>query len=224
MLPALTETGVPALLGASAHHLPTTALRDLGGWDPFNVTAEADLGARLGRAGRRLVVLDSVTSSAAPERLGPWLTQSARASKGLLLTALVQLRHPGRLVAQVGVRAAASLTLSLAGVVALLLHPLLWAAVAWWAGTRPAGVASSGAVPDVLGVVALTVLVLGNLGFGLALLAGSLRRGDHGAARAVLLAPLCTALLSLAAWRGLALLVAQPFRWERDPAADGVAA
>ena len=128
----------------------------------------------------------------------------------------MQLRHPGRLLAQVGVRSAASLVLSLAGVVALLLHPLLWAAVVWWAGTSP------GPVPDALGVVALTVLVLGNAGFGLALLAAGLPRGDHGVARAALLAPLCTALLSLAAWRGLALLVAQPFRWDRDPADRGV--
>ena len=149
VLPALAEAGSPVLLGASAHHLPVATLRELGGWDPFDVTAEADLGARLARAGHRTVVLDTETSSAAPQRLGAWLTQCARTSKGLLLTGLVQLRHPGRLLAQVGVRSAASLVLSLAGVVALLLHPLLWAAVVWWAVTSP------GPVPDALGVVAL---------------------------------------------------------------------
>ena len=217
MLPALAASDAPVLLGDSSHHLPATVLRELGGWDPFHGTAEADLGVRLARAGHHTAVLDSATWSSAPGRLGTWLRECSRSTTGLLLTGLVQLRHPARVASQLGGRAASSLALSLAGVVVLLLQPVLWATVVVWLATRSAdpGV-PLGPVPELVGLLTLAVLVLGNAGFGFVLLAGGLRRGEHLTAAGALLAPLCAALLTLAAWRGLAQLVTQPFRWERS--------
>ena len=45
------------------------ALRELGGWDPFNVTEDCDLGVRIYRSGYRTRMLDSTTWEEANSRL-----------------------------------------------------------------------------------------------------------------------------------------------------------
>jgi cellulose synthase/poly-beta-1,6-N-acetylglucosamine synthase-like glycosyltransferase len=47
----LARLGAPIPLGGTSNHLPIRVLRELGAWDPFNVTEDADLGIRLARAG-----------------------------------------------------------------------------------------------------------------------------------------------------------------------------
>ena len=72
-------------------------LRAIGGWDPYNVTEDADLGIRLARLGYRTTVIPSTTYEEAPARLRPWLRQRTRWFKGWLQTWLVHMRSPVRL-------------------------------------------------------------------------------------------------------------------------------
>jgi cellulose synthase/poly-beta-1,6-N-acetylglucosamine synthase-like glycosyltransferase len=48
-LPGLSSLGAPIPLGGTSNHFRRSALRDLGGWDPFNVTEDCDLGIRMFR-------------------------------------------------------------------------------------------------------------------------------------------------------------------------------
>ena len=48
-LPGLTAMGMPLPLGGSSNHFNTAILRKIGGWDPYNLTEDADLGMRLAR-------------------------------------------------------------------------------------------------------------------------------------------------------------------------------
>jgi cellulose synthase/poly-beta-1,6-N-acetylglucosamine synthase-like glycosyltransferase len=48
-LPKLAALGLPLPLGGSSNHFRTATLREVGGWDPHNVTEDADLGMRLAR-------------------------------------------------------------------------------------------------------------------------------------------------------------------------------
>jgi len=57
-------------------------LRQIGAWDPYNVTEDADLGMRLARFGYRATIVDSTTYEEAPARLGSWLRQRTRWMKG----------------------------------------------------------------------------------------------------------------------------------------------
>jgi hypothetical protein len=41
---------MPLPLGGSSNHFRTSTLREVGGWDPYNVTEDADLGFRLARS------------------------------------------------------------------------------------------------------------------------------------------------------------------------------
>src|SRR5450631_60034 len=63
---------LPLPLGGSSNHFHTASLRAVGGWDPYNVTEDADLGMRFARFGYRSSVLNSTTYEEAPARFGPW--------------------------------------------------------------------------------------------------------------------------------------------------------
>jgi cellulose synthase/poly-beta-1,6-N-acetylglucosamine synthase-like glycosyltransferase len=60
-LPGLAALHLPLPLGGSSNHFYTAILREVGGWDPYNVTEDADLGMRLARFGYRSDVIDSTT-------------------------------------------------------------------------------------------------------------------------------------------------------------------
>ena len=51
LLPMLARYRLPLPLGGTSNHFRTGALKGVGGWDPFNVTEDADLGLRLFRLG-----------------------------------------------------------------------------------------------------------------------------------------------------------------------------
>lgn len=76
-------------LGGTSNHFRTDALRALGGWDPYNVTEDADLGIRIARRGWDVRMMVSVTEEEANARLGNWLRQRSRWIKGYLQTWLV---------------------------------------------------------------------------------------------------------------------------------------
>jgi hypothetical protein len=81
-LPALVKMGLPVPLGGTSNHFPRRVLQQCGGWDPYNVTEDADLGIRLARWGGRTAVLRATTWEEAPVRFGSWLRQRTRWHKG----------------------------------------------------------------------------------------------------------------------------------------------
>jgi cellulose synthase/poly-beta-1,6-N-acetylglucosamine synthase-like glycosyltransferase len=83
ILPALARMRLPVPLGGTSNHFPREVLVAAGGWDPFNVTEDADLGFRLARQGWRTTVLASTTWEEAPVGFGQWLGQRSRWLKGL---------------------------------------------------------------------------------------------------------------------------------------------
>jgi cellulose synthase/poly-beta-1,6-N-acetylglucosamine synthase-like glycosyltransferase len=114
------------------------ALRELGGWDPYNVTEDADLGIRLHRAGLRTMMLHSATLEEANSDFVNWVKQRSRWYKGYLQTWLVHLRHPFRLRREVGWRGFAGFNLFVAGTPLLaLLNPLFWALTVIWFAAHP---------------------------------------------------------------------------------------
>ncbi len=81
-LRGLAALHLPFPLGGSSNHFRTAALRKPGGWDPYNVTEDADLGIRLYRLGYRATAIASTTYEEAPARFVPWIKQRNRWYKG----------------------------------------------------------------------------------------------------------------------------------------------
>jgi hypothetical protein len=156
MLPGLARLGIPIPLGGTSNHFRTAVLREVGGWDAYNVTEDADLGLRLAREGHRVGALDSTTYEEANSRLASWVRQRSRWLKGYAQTALVHAREPAVFVRQVGLaRYLASLTFVGGAVATALVSPLMWVLAILWLIT---GGGPQGAAYD---AVFLTSLVFG---------------------------------------------------------------
>jgi cellulose synthase/poly-beta-1,6-N-acetylglucosamine synthase-like glycosyltransferase len=114
-------------LGGTSNHFRVPALRAAGGWDPYNVTEDCDLGLRLAVAGKRVAILDSTTWEEANSRLGNWIRQRSRWIKGYMQTFLVWGRRPGRLLYRLGPWRTLWFLVTVGSVAIFsVLNPLLW--------------------------------------------------------------------------------------------------
>jgi hypothetical protein len=85
LLPWLSGRRAVLPLGGTSNHFRVDALEEVGGWDPYNVTEDADLGLRLVRFGYRTATISLPTLEDAPEAFSVWLPQRTRWFKGWLL-------------------------------------------------------------------------------------------------------------------------------------------
>lgn len=102
LLPAWIVLGAPAPLSGSANFFRTDILKQLGGWDKFNLTEDADIGIRFKRFGYSLGMLDTGSLENAPNNFKDWFWQRTRWSSGHFQTLMVHIRHPKRLCAEIG--------------------------------------------------------------------------------------------------------------------------
>lgn len=132
ILPGLAGLGLPLPLGGTSNHFRISCLRKAGGWDPYNVTEDADLGIRLARLGYKTATIDSDTFEEACIGYRDWNRQRARWLKGFLQTWLVHMRNPRFTWRELGAGGFAVFQAVTVGVVvSALLHPLLLAYAIW---------------------------------------------------------------------------------------------
>jgi len=85
-VPALCALGYPVPLGGTSNHFRLKALKELGGWDAYNVTEDAELGLRLHIQGYKVRHLDSETLEECVVDPVSWIKQRTRWLKGHLQT------------------------------------------------------------------------------------------------------------------------------------------
>ncbi|WP_199537413.1 glycosyltransferase family 2 protein [Spongiactinospora gelatinilytica] len=214
-LRGLDRYRLPIPLGGTSNHFRVDALRDLGGWDPYNVTEDADLGIRIARRGWSVRIMDSVTEEEANSRLGNWLRQRSRWIKGYLQTWLVHMRSPGALRRELGWRGFWSFQFTVGfAALAPLLNPVFWVLTAIYLAAGPRPIEALFCAPALYaGTIAM---IAGNLLLVLAHMAGCMERGLYGAVRTMLVVPLYWVLMSAAAFRALVQLMRRSRRhhWE----------
>jgi len=214
LLPGLDKLGIPMPLGGTSNHFRTDALRKIGGWDPYNVTEDADLGIRFARLGMRVRTLDSTTFEEATGQTDAWLRQRSRWLKGYMQTWLVHMRDPRALLRNAGVGGFIGFQLFIGGtVLCALANPVLWAVFLWscFFGAATVGSDASGFSMH----ISFTALIAGNgLLAYLAALAPS-RRGWFEIAPYGLTAPLYWLLISAAGLRALWQLFVNPWHWDK---------
>jgi hypothetical protein len=94
VLPFLARLSAFVPLGGTSNHFRRAALDAVGGWDPWNLTEDADLAVRLARGGWTTVLIAPPTLEETPPHLAAWLRQRARWIQGHLQTLSVHLRAP----------------------------------------------------------------------------------------------------------------------------------
>ncbi|QNK83450.1 glycosyltransferase [Nakamurella sp. PAMC28650] len=216
MLPGLTRSGAPVPLGGTSNHFRTAILRELGGWDGFNVTEDADLGIWIARAGLQVEMIDSVTWEEANSKPGNWIRQRSRWIKGYLQTYLVHMRHPITLGRQLGVRNFWSFQCMVGGTpLTLLVNPVFWLLTVAYVGFGQHWVSAVFPTPVLyLGVFSMIVGNLLTLWFQMA---ACMKRGLYPSVKWLLAVPAYWVLMSMAAFKALGQLLNPRLRhhWEK---------
>jgi cellulose synthase/poly-beta-1,6-N-acetylglucosamine synthase-like glycosyltransferase len=209
----LAALGLPLFLGGTSNHFRVSALREVGFWDAFNVTEDADIGLRLVRAGYALSTFDSHTYEEAPAEFRALVKQRTRWLKGWMQTALVHCGHPLRLVDDLGPRrAAAVLAMFVGNVLGPLLGPFLTVRLVYDALFGPL-FAPANFLETTATILWCAVALSGAAALVLPLWFGAPKRGFSRRALAFL--PLWLLMLSLASWRAFHELWRRPFHWEK---------
>jgi cellulose synthase/poly-beta-1,6-N-acetylglucosamine synthase-like glycosyltransferase len=218
LLPGLERLGLPLPLGGTSNHFPRYVLDALGGWDPHNVTEDADLGIRIARRGWRVQVMASTTFEEAPLQLGVWVRQRTRWLKGFMQTWLVHMRRPSGLLRDLGPAGFIGFQAVLGGVILTsLIHPVFVLLLVVGAASGKVLSLPDSMLGATLIVLAGFNLVAGYLaGMALAGIAAG-RRGLYGFIPHLVLVPLYWLLISLVSYRALIQLVRAPYLWEKTP-------
>ena len=214
LLPGMMRSSSPIPLGGTSNHLRRDVLDEIGAWDPFNVTEDADLGLRIDASGYRTAVLDSTTLEEANSDPINWIRQRSRWYKGYLQTWLVHIRQPRKLFRTLGPRSFLRFNLVLAGTpIIAVLNLVFWLITVLWFLGQPALV---GAVfPPYIYFPALVALILGNAAT-LYMNLIAIREDDRADLLvAALTVPAFWVMMSVAAAKGLYQLVRNPSYWEK---------
>ncbi len=213
MLEGLDFLHLPIPLGGTSNHFRTGKLRELGGWDPFNVTEDADLGIRAAALGYRVKVIGSTTFEEANSKLGSFVKQRSRWIKGYMQTAFVHTRHPVRLARKVGIlRFLAFLLLVAATPLAFLAVIPLYAIFIVSIFT-----------PSILGLPHWAIVVgdvdffAGNTAMIYLSMVAGYRRGHFDLSWLAVLNPIYWLAHSVASYRALWQLIARPHYWDKTP-------
>jgi len=216
LLPGLQYLGIPLPLGGTSNHIALSRIRELGEWDPYNVTEDADLGVRLSAQGFRTAMIDSYTMEESPNTLVAWLRQRSRWIKGYMQTWLVHMRAPAKLYRTLGLRGFLGFQFFVGlSTFAFLTAPLLWAAVLMWG--MGFNWFEDFAYPDwLLWLTGFNLVfnILTNWIFSL-YSAGAYPYNPLGMRIAALLYPLYLLLHSLASYKALWQLIFRPHFWEK---------
>ena len=213
-LPGLARLDAPIPLGGTSNHFVVSALRELRGWDPYNVTEDADLGARLAAKGMTTRIIDSTTWEEACSDLGFWIRQRSRWTKGYIQTYLVQMRHPVRLLRHLGIGRWLSFQLMVGGTpLCLLINPVYWLLTVLWFALRWEHL--NVLVPFPIILWGLVCLFAGNFAFVYASMLAAYRRGYYDLVKYAVLVPAYWLLMSVGAWKGFLQLITRPNYWEK---------
>ncbi|MDD3223141.1 MAG: glycosyltransferase family 2 protein [Clostridium sp.] len=225
LLPGVVNLDIPVPLGGTSNHFKTNYLKQVGAWDPFNVTEDADLGVRLFKEGYTTSVLDSHTWEEANSRFFNWIRQRSRWIKGYMQTWLVHMRNPINLFKELGLRGfwgfqamiGASFLLPLA-------NPFLWLMLILWYMTKASWIPQL--FPGPTYYISAFLLILGNFIFvysnvvGMFWVINDMEKKDkkvfsYGMLKYALLTPIYWSFSSLAAIKALWQLIHNPFHWEK---------
>lgn len=217
LLPWLSSRRMLVPLGGTSNHFRRAVLEEVGSWDPYNVTEDADLGMRLARFGYRTETIAFPTYESGPDTFAAWLPQRTRWFKGWMQTWFVHMRDPALLLRELGPGSFAVAQILFAGMaLSALAHPFLLVTglvlVVDLALARPtANLKAALLTLDLVNIACgyLSFLLLGWQTLKL--------REKLGFWKVVLFTPVYWMMMSLAAWRAAWQLWRRPHLWEKTP-------
>jgi len=216
VLPVLAKWGVPIPLGGTSNHFKIDILKNIGAWDPFNVTEDADLGIRLFREGYRCSTITLPTFEEAPPNFIPWVKQRTRWLKGWMQTVLVHTRNPVHFFNDMGFKNTLAFHLLLTSIIiSSLVHPFFIFALAVQLINLGTGEFTS--VDSFIIATSVFNLVGGYMTYALLAYAVIQKSNYQSYSKFLFTLPIYWLLISLAGWRALVHIIVKPHEWEKTP-------
>ena len=225
-LPGLDCLQAPIPLGGTSNHFRLNVLRQIGGWDEYNVTEDCDLGLRLFSQGWRTRILESTTWEQACPSVPYWIKQRSRWVKGYVQTYCIHTRDLLGFHRKLGFWNSLQFHLLIGGTfISQLINPLYWIMTLLWLFVRPAGLDQY--FPTAIFAMGSFCLFVGNFIFVYTSAIACVRRGVGSLAKYSLLMPFYWMMMSIAAWKGFLQLFSNPHHWEKtkhfaDPQASAL--
>jgi cellulose synthase/poly-beta-1,6-N-acetylglucosamine synthase-like glycosyltransferase len=213
-LPGLVSLGAPIPLGGTSNHFRRSALRSLGGWDPYNVTEDCDLGVRMFREGLQIKVLESTTLEEANSDFVNWVKQRSRWYKGYLQTFLIHLRSPAQVTKEMSAKGVMHLCAFVGGTPILaVFNPFFWVMTITWFVAHPLFLEQI--FPAPVYYVSLALWSLGNFLLWYLTVLTARKTSPGGLVFTALLVPIYWVMMSIAALKAAWQLVVAPSFWEK---------
>jgi glycosyltransferase XagB len=212
-LKGLDRVDAPIPLGGTSNHFRIDQLRELGGWDPYNVTEDADLGLRISRRKLKTAMLECYTYEEATLSVWSWIKQRSRWYKGHAQTYLVHMRHPVKLRQDLGWKKFLLFQFTFGGSIFMpIINPFLWI-ITGISLFAPWLFSSLYLLP--IQSICIFNLIVGNSAYLLLYAAACIKTKKYRSLPYALTMPVYWLLISIAALRGLKQLITNPFYWEK---------
>ncbi|MFC1722223.1 glycosyltransferase [Patescibacteria group bacterium] len=216
VLPGLQSINTTIPLGGTSNHFKTDILRKLHGWDPFNVTEDCDLGARLFKEGYKTSIIESTTLEEANSDLKNWVRQRSRWLKGYMQTYFVHMRGARQFFKTHNWHAVIFQLIIGLRIYFILINPILWAmTVAYFAFYNQVGLYIEALYPAPIFYMAGFSFVFGNFMYLYNYMIGCAKKGHWELIKYVYLIPFYWALTSFAAVMAFYQLIFKPHHWEK---------
>ncbi len=213
-LPSLIERGFAVPLGGNSVHFKVSVLKKIGAWDPYNVTEDCELGMRLLRRGYTIRLLDSRTREEAVTNLRVWIRQRSRWMKGFIQTSIVNLRHPTRLLRELGWKRFISFILIVPGTPLIhLLNIVFWfLTIGWFVSFSPA---IKSLFPWYILYPSMFSFVFGNFAMVYLSMLGCVAKRQYGLVKWALLSPVYWVMMAAGTAKAFWQMLTSPHSWEK---------
>jgi cellulose synthase/poly-beta-1,6-N-acetylglucosamine synthase-like glycosyltransferase len=214
MLPGLDTLDIPIPLGGTSNHFKLEELIELGAWDPFNVTEDADLGVRAYAKGYKIAIINSTTYEEANNEPFNWIRQRSRWIKGYMQTYLVHMRDPVGLWKEIGWKGFLGFNFFIGATpVTFLVYPLLLAFFICYVVFDLSSIRSL--FPDWVLFMSIFNLMVGNILMIYINMIAVFKRRYYELILFAIANPIYWLMHSIAAYKGLYQLIVKPFYWEK---------
>jgi cellulose synthase/poly-beta-1,6-N-acetylglucosamine synthase-like glycosyltransferase len=214
MLPGLDTLDIPIPLGGTSNHFKMETLVELGAWDPFNVTEDADLGVRAYAKGYKVAIVNSTTYEEANNEPINWIRQRSRWIKGYMQTYLVHMRNPVKLIRKIGWRGFLGFNFFVGATpVTFLVYPILLFIFLAYVIFDISSIHQL--FPDWVLFISIFNLMVGNILMIYVNMMAVFKRRFYELILFAIANPIYWLMHSAAAYKGLYQLVVKPFYWEK---------
>ncbi|WP_454803628.1 glycosyltransferase family 2 protein [Mucilaginibacter phyllosphaerae] len=214
MLPGLDTLDIPIPLGGTSNHFKLEQLVELGAWDPFNVTEDADLGVRAYAKGYKIAIINSTTYEEANNEPFNWIRQRSRWIKGYMQTYLVHMRNPVALWKKIGWRGFLGFNFFIGATpITFLVYPLLLAIFICYVVFDLSTIRTL--FPDWVLFMSIFNLMIGNILMIYINMIAVFKRRYYELILFAIANPIYWLMHSISAYKGLYQLIVKPFYWEK---------